>query len=85
MEELNIDQKLEELEQLLIDQILKKAREQEPLNSSEMQLVVKWLQNKNKKPTNKPVEPTILKGEPLPFLNERLPFSEAVDALEEVM
>lgn len=78
------DEKLDELEKLLLDAILEKARLKEPLTTGEMTLVIKWSQTKRKAP-NKPVEPIITHGAPLPFLSERLPFREAVEALEEVL
>lgn len=81
---MTVDEKLNELETLLLDSILDKARQQEPLSSYEMQLVIKWTKPKSTpKASNLTCEPLVTKGEPLPFLKERLPFREAVESLEE--
>lgn len=84
---ISTEDKLNEIERLLIDSIYEKALNKEPLNSYEMQLVIKW--TKASKPTpkapNSPCEPLVTQGQPLPFLKERLPLTEALSALEEVL
>lgn len=82
---MTVEEKLEEIERLLIDSIHNKAVNGENLSTYEMQLVIKWLKPKaTPKGLNLSSEPIITKGQPLPFLLERLPFEEAIEALEDV-
>jgi len=84
-ETLTLDQKLDEIEKLLIDGIHKKAKEGEPLSSVELQLVTRWLKSRDSvgKPTKpKDYQPVVTQGVPLPFLSERLPFETVRDELE---
>lgn len=80
------DDKLQEIERLLIDSIHEKAVNKEPLTSYEMQLVIKWTKA-TKAPVKQQCEPQVFSGTPLPFLgNEsKLPFDDAVEMIEEMM
>lgn len=80
------DQKLDELETLLLNSLLNKAREGEPLSSVEMTLVTKWLLSRKgiKKGSNSPVEPLVTQGQPLPFLKTRMTLEEAQESLEDM-
>ena len=83
---MTLDEKLDDIEKLLIDSIHRKVSEGEALSTVELQLVTRWLKSRDSvgKP-KKPVEPIVTHGAPLPFLTERLPFTEASEALQEVM
>ena len=68
---LTIDEKLDDIEKLLIDSIHKKVADGESLSSQELQLVTRWLKSRDsiskpKKPKDTP--PAITEGIPLPFL-----------------
>ena len=83
---MTVDDKLNEIERLLIDTIHKKVVSEESLSSYEMQLVLKWLKPKSTpKAPNSPCEPIVTQGQPLPFLKVQLPFEDEIQALEEVM
>ena len=84
-EVLSLDQKLDEIEKLLIDGIHKKAKEGEPLTTVELQMVARWLKSRDtsSKPTKpKDYVPSVMQGTPLPFLSERLPFEVVKEELD---
>lgn len=86
VDDLSTDEKLDELETLLLNSLLNKAREGEALSSVEMTLVTKWLLSRKgiKKGSNSPVEPLVTQGQPLPFLKQRLSLEETIESLEEI-
>ena len=81
------DEKLTEIERLLLDSLHTKVTEGESLTSHELTLITRWLKlrDSSSKGSNKPIEPIITHGATLPFIKERLPFREAVESLEDVL
>lgn len=84
-EELTTDQKLDEMEVLLIGNLYTKVKEGESLSTIELQMLQRWL--KSRDPVGKPKrpsessEPSVLKGVPLPFLSQPCTLEGTIDAL----
>ena len=84
--ELTTDQKLDEMEVLLIGNLHTKVKAGEALSTIELQMLQRWL--KSRDPVGKPKKPSgdppVTQGVPLPFLSTKPTLEETTKLLEDI-